>query len=80
MAKLIPRYSRYELERLTEAIFPEEHRYRFTNKPWDGEGFRHYLDPKIVCLEHYMPRTKPILPGAFQRLQPDAYGTGEVAE
>ena len=29
------------------------------------------IDPKIVCLEHYMPRTKPILPGAFQRLQPD---------
>ena len=63
MAKLSPRYSRQELERLTELIYPEERRPEFTREPWNGEGFRHYLDPRVICLEHYMPRDKPILPG-----------------
>jgi hypothetical protein len=62
MARLIPRYSRPEWQRLTELIYPEERRHEFTPEPW-GEGFRHYLNPKIVCLEHYMPRDKPNLPG-----------------
>ena len=41
MPKLIPRYTAYELERLTEAIYPEERRSNFTDEPWNGEGFRH---------------------------------------
>ena len=65
MTKLAPRYSEYELETLRLCIFPEERRSQFTSEPWSGEGFRHYLDPKIVCIEHYMPKGKPILPGAL---------------
>ncbi len=68
MAKLISRYTAYELERLTEAIYPEERRPEFTDKPWNGEGFRHWLDPKIVPIEHFWPKNKPILPGALRKL------------
>jgi hypothetical protein len=67
MAKLIPRYTAYELERLTAAIYPEERRGEFTDQPWNGEGFRHWLDPRIVPIEHYWPRTKPILPEALHK-------------
>ena len=63
MARLMPRYSKPELERLTELIYPEERRHEFTTEPWGGEGFRHYRNPKIVCLEHYLPPDKPTLPG-----------------
>jgi hypothetical protein len=41
---------------MAELIFPEEHRHEFTAEPWDGVSFRHYRDPKIVCLEHYRPK------------------------
>ena len=67
MAKLTPRYSRQEWQTLTELIYPEERRHEFTREPWNGEGFRHYLDPRVTCLEHYMPRDKPILPGALSK-------------
>jgi hypothetical protein len=63
MAKLVPRYSSQELQTLMELIYPEEHRHRFTAEPWDGEGFRYFLNPKVVCLEHYRPKNRPILPG-----------------
>jgi hypothetical protein len=63
MAKLTPRYTRQELETLVELIYPEEHRHWFTDGPWTGEGFRHWLDPKVACIEHYWPIDKPILPG-----------------
>jgi hypothetical protein len=53
MAKLVPRYSKFELETLRLRLFPEERRSQFTHQPWSGEGFRHYLDPKIVCIEHF---------------------------
>jgi hypothetical protein len=68
MAKLTKRYSEQELETLTMLIFPEERRHQFTRMPWCGEGFRHFLDPKIACIEHFMPRNKPILPGALAGL------------
>jgi hypothetical protein len=55
MSKLTPRYTRQELATLVELIYPEEHRRQFTREPWTGEGFRHYLDPRVTCLEHYMP-------------------------
>ena len=58
MAKLTPRYSPQELKTLTELIYPEERRHEFTREPWGGEGFRHYLDLKITCLEHFMPSGK----------------------
>ena len=48
---------------MTELFFPEERRHEFTNEPWDGVSFRHYRDPKIVCLEHYRPEGAPILRG-----------------
>ena len=67
MAKLVLRYSRQELETLVELIFSEERRHKFTREPWNGEGFRHYLNPRVTCLEHYMPRNKPILPGALPK-------------
>ena len=43
---------------MTELFFPEERRHRFTTEPWDGVSFRHYRDPRIVCLEHYRPQDK----------------------
>jgi hypothetical protein len=65
MGKLTPRYSKQELERLIALICPVERNHEFGYGPWKGEGFRHYLDPKIICIEHYMPKNKPILPGAL---------------
>ena len=62
MARLTLRYPAHELARMTELFFPEERRHEFTTEPWDGVSFRHYLDPKIVCLEHYRPQDGPILP------------------
>ncbi len=56
MATLYRRYSVDEFRRLRELIYPEERRHEFTNRPWSGEGFRHYRDSKIVCIEHYWPR------------------------
>jgi hypothetical protein len=47
------RYPIDELARMKETFFPEERRYEFTSEPWDGMSFRHYRDPKIVCIEHY---------------------------
>lgn len=65
MAKLTHRCSALELQHLIEAIYPEERRHLFTDRPWQGEGFRHWLNPKVICIEHYMPKNKPIKPGAF---------------
>ena len=56
MAKLTHRCSALELQHLIEAIYPEERRHLFTDRPWQGEGFRHWLNPKVICIEHYMPR------------------------
>ena len=67
MRNLTPRYTPQELETLGELIFSEEHRHEFTREPWNGEGFRHYLNPAVTCLEHYMPRNKRILPGALPK-------------
>ena len=60
MAGLPQRYSPAELRRMTELFFPEERRHEFTTEPWDGVSFRHYRDPKIICLEHYRPQDKRI--------------------
>jgi hypothetical protein len=62
MARLISRYPTHELARMTELFFPEERRHEFTTEPWDGVSFRHFRDPKIVCLEHYQPPDKSIPP------------------
>ena len=64
MARLIPRYSAAELARMCELFFPEERRHAFTSEPWDGASFRHYQDPRIVCIEHYRPKDAPVRPGA----------------
>jgi hypothetical protein len=61
LARLTSRYSPAELARMTALFFPEERRHKFTPEPWDGESFRHYGNPKIVCLEHYRPQDKPRL-------------------
>ena len=53
MAGLTSRYRPEELARMRDVFFPEERRYEFTGEPWDGVSFRHYWDPKIVCIEHY---------------------------
>jgi hypothetical protein len=69
MANLTPRYSAEERRRLTELIYPEEHWAQFGDRPWHGEGFRHYLDPKVVCIEHYMPKGREISPNADRELK-----------
>jgi hypothetical protein len=66
----IQRYSLTEMARMCEVFFPEERRHEFTSEPWDGVSFRHYRDPKITCIEHFMPKDRPILPGAFSRSGP----------
>jgi hypothetical protein len=53
---LTPRYTRFELATLRATIFPEEDRHKFTQAKWRQGGFRHFRDPKIVCLEHYRPK------------------------
>ena len=65
MAGLTLRYPPHELAKMCELFFPEERRAEFTDLPWDGVSFRHYRDPKITCIEHFMPKDRPILPGAF---------------
>jgi hypothetical protein len=47
---------------LLAAIHPEEDRRKFTRAKWNGEGFRHYRDPTIVCIEHFKPKPKPLCP------------------
>jgi hypothetical protein len=59
MGKLTPRYTPLEYERLKALICPVERNHEFGYGPWKGEGFRHFLDPKVICIEHY----KPIKPG-----------------
>jgi hypothetical protein len=70
MAKLKPRYDRFELETLVACVYPEEDRALHTSKPWDGEGFRHFRDSKIVCIEHFWP--KPLTTYSSPRLKPAA--------
>jgi hypothetical protein len=53
VARLVSRYSHEERERLVGLIYPEEDRHKFTSEPWRGEGFRHFQNPRIVCIEHY---------------------------
>ena len=65
MAKLKLRYSELELATLRSCIYPEEDRARYTDERWTGEGFRHFRNPKVVCIEHFMPADKSILPGAW---------------
>jgi len=67
MAKLKPRYDRYEWETLVTCVYPEEDRALHTSKSWDGEGFRHFRDPRIVCIEHYLPKSLTIYSGSQQK-------------
>jgi hypothetical protein len=53
MGRLVLRYSAHDLTRMVELFFPEERRHEFTSEPWDRVSFRHYRDPKIICIEHY---------------------------
>jgi len=61
VARLALRYPAHELAKMRELFFPEERRSEFTDLPWDGVTFRHYRDPKITCIEHYLSPAKPIL-------------------
>jgi len=60
VARLALRYPAHELAKMRELFFPEERRSEFTDLPWDGVTFRHYRDPKITCIEHYLSPAKPI--------------------
>jgi hypothetical protein len=60
VAGLALRYSPHELAKMRQLFFPEERRSEFTSKPWDGVSFRHYRDPKIACIEHYLSPAKPV--------------------
>ena len=60
MAGLALRYPAHELAKMRELFFSEERRSEFTDLPWDGVSFRHYRDPKITCIEHYLSPAKPI--------------------
>ena len=73
MAGLTLRYPAHELAKMRELFFSEERRSEFTDLPWDGVSFRHYRDPKITCIEHFMPKDRPILPGAFSGSGPGPF-------
>jgi hypothetical protein len=67
------RYPIDELIRMKELFFPEERRHEFTSERWDGVSFRHYRDPRIVCLEHYRPKDQSRSPNTIpQRTTPAA--------
>jgi hypothetical protein len=55
---LTPRYTRFELATLRATIFAEEDRHRFTLTKWRGSGFRHFRDPKIICIEHFRQKSQ----------------------
>ena len=59
MARLTLRYSAHELAMKRALYFPEERRHEFTSEPWDGVSFRHYRDPKVVCIEHFNREITP---------------------
>ena len=63
LAGLTLRYPPHELAMMRELFFAEERRSEFTSEPWDGVSFRHYRDPKIACIEHYLSPAKQI--GAY---------------
>jgi len=44
-------------------MFPEEERYRFTSKRWDG-SFRWFKASNVVCLEHYRRSPAKLAPTA----------------
>jgi hypothetical protein len=67
MAIITRRYDPEEFRRLTELIYPEERRYEFTDQPWGGVGFRHYLDRRIICIEHFMVKGRSIQPPTPRR-------------
>lgn len=62
MARLIPRYPAREWVRLCALYFPEERRHEFTSEPWDGVNFRHFQDPRVVCIEHFQSEDRPMSP------------------
>jgi hypothetical protein len=63
MAKLEPRYTKYELATLSACIKPCERWSRDELEAWarDGScsGFRHFIAPNIVPLERYRPKPRP---------------------
>ena len=46
----------FELATLRATVFAEEDRSKFTQAKWSGGGFRHFRDPKVVCIEHFRPK------------------------
>jgi hypothetical protein len=62
MAKLTPRYSKYELETLLMCIHSEVDGPKFTKAKWAGEGFRWYRAENVACIEHYRPKQVQLPP------------------
>jgi hypothetical protein len=60
---LIPKYTPVERATLTMCIQPVERWSEQEHRAWarTGTGFRYYLDPKIVCIEHFRrpPERRP---------------------
>jgi hypothetical protein len=71
LAKLEPRYTKYELETLLMCIAPVESWTRDDLRAWKREGvnaagFRHFTAPNITPIEHYRPKVLQVFaePGA----------------
>ena len=58
MAKLKPRYNKYELETLLMCIKPYEKWSQQERVSWAREkaGFRHFTALNITPIEHYWPK------------------------
>jgi len=70
VAGLTLRYPAHELAKMRDLFFPEERRSEFTSDPWDGVSFRRYRDPKIACIEYFMPKDRPVSPAVFSESGP----------
>ena len=64
MAKLNPRYNKYELATLLVCIKPVERwtrsELRAYSRDGDRGGFRHFFAPNITPIERYRPKPLPV--------------------
>jgi hypothetical protein len=72
MSKLVQRYTPEEMTRLTICMKPVEKWSRFDREMWAQShyGFRHFIAPNVVPIEHFMPAADPF--GGFAQGRADA--------
>jgi hypothetical protein len=71
MTKLTPRYSEYEMSRLTECMKPVEKWSKWDHQQWVRVqfGFRHFAAQNVIPIEHFRP-SEPLDPGELVGAKP----------